>query len=71
MDLVGLAAIPSAALWARLGRTWSRPALLLIVGPLAVSPLIHNGYHQALLLSAGVVAAAAVTAAAIPTRRFS
>lgn len=37
----------------------------------AVSPLIHHGYHQALLLSAGVVAAAAVTAAAIPTRRFS
>jgi MFS family permease len=27
--LVGLAAVPSSALWARLGRRWSRPALLL------------------------------------------
>ncbi|MFJ4200334.1 YbfB/YjiJ family MFS transporter [Streptomyces sviceus] len=27
--LVGLAAVPSAALWARLGRRWSRPGLLL------------------------------------------
>jgi MFS family permease len=27
--LVGLAAVPSSALWARLGRRWSRPGLLL------------------------------------------
>ncbi|MGW3106419.1 YbfB/YjiJ family MFS transporter [Streptomyces sp. NPDC001100] len=28
--LVGLAAVPSSALWARLGRRWSRPGLLLV-----------------------------------------
>ena len=124
--LVGLAAIPSAALWAGLGRRWSRPDLLLaalvvqavgialpalvggvaaallsavlfgatfigvstlalgtgahlrfpravalltagysvgqIVGPLVATPLLRHGYHQALLLAAGVVLAAALTA---------
>ena len=131
--VVGLAAVPSTALWARLGRRWSRSALLLvallvqavgivlpavlpsvaaalvsaalfgatflgvanlaialgtelrvphavailttgyslgqIVGPLAVGPLLHNGYHQALLVSAGVVALAAI--AAHPLRRIA
>ena len=130
--VVGLAAVPSTALWARLGRRWSRSALLMvallvqavgialpavlptvaaalisaalfgatflgvanlaialgtelrvphavailttgyslgqIVGPLAVGPLLHNGYHQALLVSAGVVALAAI--AAHPLRRI-
>ncbi|MEV8092240.1 YbfB/YjiJ family MFS transporter [Streptomyces nigra] len=124
--LVGLAAIPSAALWAGLGRRWSRPDLLLaalgvqavgialpalvggvaaalisavlfgstfigvstlalgagahlrfpravalltagysvgqILGPLIASPLLRHGYHQALLLAALVVLAAALTA---------
>ncbi|MFJ9558853.1 YbfB/YjiJ family MFS transporter [Streptomyces fuscichromogenes] len=124
--LVGLAAIPSAALWAGLGRRWSRPDLLLtalgvqavgialpalvggvapalisavlfgatfigvstlalgagthlrfpravalltagysvgqILGPLAATPLLHHGYHQALLLAAGIVLAAALAA---------
>lgn len=124
--VVGLAAVPSTALWAALSRRWSRSTLLLaalvlqamgialpavvhgvaaalisaalfgatflgvanlaiaigaelqvphavavlttgyslgqIVGPLAVGPLLHNGYHQALLVSAGVVALAATAA---------
>ncbi|MFC3572483.1 YbfB/YjiJ family MFS transporter [Streptomyces yaanensis] len=124
--LVGLAAVPSSALWARLGHRWSRPDLLLaalviqavgialpaliggvaaalisavlfgvtfigvstlalaagahlrfprsvallttgysvgqILGPLAVAPLLHHGYHQALTLAAIVVLAAAVAA---------
>lgn len=124
--LVGLAAIPSSALWAWLGRRWSRPDLLAaalliqavgialpallggvaaalvsallfgatflgvstialaagahlrfprsvalltvgysagqILGPLAVTPLLHHGYHQALLLASGVVVVAAVAA---------
>jgi len=124
--LVGLAAVPSSALWARLGRRWSRPDLLLaalaiqavgialpalfgsvaaalvsavlfgatfigvstlalatgahlqyprsvallttgysvgqIAGPLAVAPLLHHGYRQALLLAAVVVLAAALAA---------
>ncbi|CAM5274996.1 YbfB/YjiJ family MFS transporter [Streptomyces viridochromogenes] len=124
--LVGLAAIPSAALWAGLGRRWSRPDLLLaalavqavgialpalvggvaaalisavlfgstfigvstlalgtgahlrfpravalltagysvgqIIGPLVAGPLVRHGYHQALLLAAVVVLAAALTA---------
>ncbi|MFI5696741.1 YbfB/YjiJ family MFS transporter [Kribbella sp. NPDC051586] len=124
--IVGLAALPSTALWAWLSRSWSRSRLLLIalvlqaigialptfvhgvaaalmsaalfgatflgvanlaiaigaelrgphavailttgyslgqiIGPLAVSPLLHNGYHQALLVSAGVVALAATAA---------
>jgi MFS family permease len=33
-----------------------------IIGPLAVGPLLHHGYHQALLVSAGVVALAATAA---------
>jgi predicted MFS family arabinose efflux permease len=124
--LVGLAAVPSTALWAVLSRRWSRPALLLtalvlqaiglalpalaggvapalisavlfgatflgigtmalaigahlqiaksvavlttgysvgqIIGPLAVTPLLHNGYHQALLIGAAIVTLAAVAA---------
>lgn len=124
--LVGLAAVPSSAFWARLGRRWSRPGLLLaalivqavgialpalvggvaavlvsallfgatflgvsslalatgthlrfpravalltagysvgqIIGPLAAAPLLHHGYHQALILAAVVVLAAAVAA---------
>ncbi|WUJ74724.1 YbfB/YjiJ family MFS transporter [Kribbella soli] len=124
--IVGLAALPSTALWAWLSRSWSRSTLLLValllqavgialptfihgiaaalisaalfgatflgvanlaiaigaeldvphavailttgyslgqvIGPLAVGPLLHNGYHQALLVSAGVVALAAIAA---------
>ncbi|HEY3560276.1 MAG TPA: YbfB/YjiJ family MFS transporter [Kribbella sp.] len=124
--VVGLAAVPSTALWAALGRRWERSTLLLValvlqaigialptvvhgvaaalisaalfgatflgvanlalaigaelrvphavavltvgyslgqvVGPLAVGPLLHNGYHQALLVSAAVVALAATAA---------
>lgn len=130
--LVGLAALPSAALWAWLSRTWSRPTLLLtalvvqaigialpvlaggivaalisailfgatflgvatialaigahlqvprgvailttgystgqILGPLAVTPLLHNGYHPALLIGAALVALAAVAAGALRHR---
>ncbi|MCF3964400.1 YbfB/YjiJ family MFS transporter [Streptomyces fuscigenes] len=36
-----------------------------IVGPLAVTPLLHHGYHQALLLAAAVTAAAALAAVAL------
>lgn len=124
--LAGVAAVPSAALWARLGRRWSRPGLLLtalavqaagialpalsgsvaaalasavlfgatfigvstlalavgahlrfprsvallttgysvgqLLGPLVVTPWLHHGYRQALLLAAFVVLAAAVAA---------
>ncbi|MFJ2399154.1 YbfB/YjiJ family MFS transporter [Streptomyces sp. NPDC087843] len=127
--LVGLAAIPSSAVWAALGRRWSRPDLLLaalgiqavgialpaliggvasalisavlfgstfigvstltlgagthlrvprgvamltagysvgqILGPLLAAPLLHRGYHQALLLAAGIVLAAALAAFAL------
>ncbi|MER5534910.1 YbfB/YjiJ family MFS transporter [Streptomyces mirabilis] len=127
--LVGLAAVPSSALWAWLGRRWSRPDLLLaalvvqavgialpaliggalaalvsavlfgatfigvstlalatgahlefprsvalltagysvgqILGPLVVSPLLHHGYQQALILAASVVLVAAVAAAVL------
>jgi hypothetical protein len=127
--LVGIAAVPSTALWAALSRTWSRPTLLFtalvlqavglalpaladgtapalisatlfgatflgicsmalaigahlqipravailttgygggqIVGPLAVTPLLHNGYHQALLIGAAIVTLAAVAAGAL------
>jgi predicted MFS family arabinose efflux permease len=127
--LVGIAAIPSSALWAWLGHRWSRPGLLTtalvvqalgialpalstgaapalvsaflfgatflgvstlalatgthlrfprsvalltvgysagqILGPLAVTPLIHHGYHQALLLAAAVVLTAALAAAVL------
>ncbi|MER6979350.1 YbfB/YjiJ family MFS transporter, partial [Streptomyces carpinensis] len=124
--LVGLAAIPSSALWAGLGRRWSRPDLLLaalgvqavgialpalvggvaaalisavlfgstfigvstlalaagahlrfpravalltagysvgqILGPLVATPLLHHGYHQALVLASAVVLTAALAA---------
>ncbi|WP_051848637.1 YbfB/YjiJ family MFS transporter [Streptomyces sp. NRRL WC-3725] len=124
--VVGLAAIPSSAVWAALGRRWSMPDLLLaalgvqavgialpalvggvapalisavlfgstfigvstlalaagahlrfpravalltagysvgqLLGPLVATPLLHHGYHQALLLAAAVVLAAALTA---------
>ncbi|KOV76286.1 MULTISPECIES: YbfB/YjiJ family MFS transporter [unclassified Streptomyces] len=124
--VVGLAAIPSSAVWAGLGRRWSTPDLLLaalgvqavgialpalvggvapalisavlfgstfigvstlalaagahlrfpravalltagysvgqLLGPLVATPLLHHGYHQALLLAAAVVLAAALTA---------
>ena len=127
--LVGLAAVPSPALWAWLGRRWSRPGLLLaallvqaagialpaliggtaaalgsavlfggtflgvsmlslaigahlgfprsvavlttgysagqILGPLVVAPLLHHGYHRALLLAALVVLGAAASAAVL------
>ncbi|MFF5278513.1 YbfB/YjiJ family MFS transporter [Streptomyces sp. NPDC000133] len=127
--LVGLAAVPSSALWARLGRRWSRPDLLCaalviqavgialpaliggvtaalisallfgatflgvstialaagthlqfprsvalltagysvgqILGPSVVTPLLHHGYHQALILAALVVLAAAGAAAVL------
>jgi MFS family permease len=125
--LAGLAAIPSAALWAGLARRWSRPSLLTaalliqafgialpavvggitaalasavlfggtflgvttlalaagtdlrfpravalltagysvgqIAGPLAATPLLHHGYHQALILGALIVLAAALASA--------
>ncbi|MER6069619.1 YbfB/YjiJ family MFS transporter [Streptomyces sp. NPDC001817] len=124
--LVGLAAVPSSALWAWLGHRWSRPDLLLaalgvqavgialpalvggvaaalisavlfgstfigvstlalaagahlrfpravallttgysvgqILGPLVATPLLHHGYHQALILASVVVLAAALGA---------
>jgi MFS family permease len=124
--LVGLAALPSSALWAWLSHIWSRPTLLIaatgvqavgmalpavrggvgtalvsaalfgatflgigtivlaagahlrtpravailttgysvgqIVGPVLVTPLLHNGYHQALLVAAAVAALAAAAA---------
>jgi MFS family permease len=127
--LVGLAAFPAAAIWARLGQRWTRPTLLCaalviqavgialpallpgvapalvssvlfgvtflgiasivlalgahlqypravallttgysigqILGPLVVTPLLHNGYHVALLVGAVIVLAAAVAAAAL------
>jgi MFS family permease len=125
--LVGVAAVPSSAIWAALGRRWSRPDLLLaalivqaigialpaliggvaaalfsavlfgatfigvstlslaagahlrfpravalltagysvgqILGPLVATPLLHHGYHQALILAGAVVLAAAAAAA--------
>jgi MFS family permease len=131
--LAGLAAVPAAALWAALGRRWSRPTLLLaalliqafgialpalvpgvaaalvsaalfgatflgiasmvlalgahlrypravalltvgysvgqILGPVIVSPLLHDGYRVALLVAAGIALAAAVAAAALQVRR--
>ncbi|WP_370347901.1 YbfB/YjiJ family MFS transporter [Catenulispora sp. MAP5-51] len=127
--LVGLAAVPSPALWARLGRRSSAPDLLVvallvqavgialpamlssavaavvsaalfgatflgvstialgfgahlrfprsvalltagysigqILGPLTAAPLLHHGYHQALLLAAAIVLASAATAATL------
>ena len=125
--LVGLAAVPSAALWAMAGARWSRPGLLVvallvqaggialpaliggaasalagavlfggtfigvstltlaagrelavpgavavltagysvgqIIGPLMVTPLVHHNFHDALLISAVVVAGSAAAAA--------
>lgn len=40
-----------------------------VIGPLVATPLLHNGYDHALLLAAGIVALAAVTAPAPPSRR--
>lgn len=40
-----------------------------IVGPLVATPLLHNGYHQALLLAAAIVGLAAITALAPLSRR--
>ncbi|MFF0271644.1 YbfB/YjiJ family MFS transporter [Kribbella sp. NPDC004536] len=44
-----------------------------LIGPLAVGPLLHNGYHQALLVSAAVVALAAIAALLVrhPARRLA
>jgi MFS family permease len=131
--LVGLAALPSAALWAGLSRRWSRSRLLTaalavqsvgialpalvggvgaalvsallfggtflgiatltlaigaqlgspravavltaaysvgqIAGPLVVTPLLHSGYHQALLAGAMIVALAAVVGGPGPIRK--
>ena len=131
--LVGLAAVPSAALWAGLSRRWSRARLLTaalavqsvgialpalvggvgpalvsavlfggtflgiatlalaigaqisspravavltaaysagqIAGPLVVTPLLHSGYHQALIAGAAVVALAAMAAGPSPIRK--
>jgi MFS family permease len=131
--LVGLAALPSAALWAGLSRRWSRPRLLTaalavqavgialpaliggvgaalvsavlfggtflgiatlalaigaqigspravavltaaysvgqIAGPILVTPLLHSGYHQALIAGAMIVALAAVVAGPGPIRK--
>jgi MFS family permease len=53
--LVGLAAVPSAALWARLGRRWSRPDLLL-------AALVVQAVGIALPALLGSVAAALVSA---------
>jgi MFS family permease len=130
--VVGVAALPSAVLWAWLAHHWSRPALLLaalliqvvgillpvfsdsaaaaivsavlfgatflgiammalaignhlqvprgvailttgysigqMMGPLVVTPLLHNGYRNALIVSAGVVLASAVAAGALRVR---
>ncbi|MFE1882885.1 YbfB/YjiJ family MFS transporter [Streptomyces diastatochromogenes] len=53
--LVGLAAVPSSALWARLGRRWSRPGLLLVA-------LVVQAAGIALPALIGGVAAALVSA---------
>jgi MFS family permease len=130
--LVGLAALPASAVWARLGRRWSRPTLLFtaliiqaagialpalvggvapalisavlfgatflgvgsivlalgahlqvphavallttgysvgqVLGPVIATPLLHNGYHVALLVGAAVVLAAALAAAGLRVR---
>jgi len=39
-----------------------------ILGPLVVKPLLHDGYHDALLVGAAIAAAAAVAAAALCAR---
>jgi MFS family permease len=130
--LVGFAALPASALWARLARRWSRPTLLVsaliiqavgialpallggvapalisavmfgatflgvgsivlalgahlqfpravavltigysvgqILGPVIATPLLHNGYHLALLVGAAIVLAAALAAAGLRVR---
>jgi MFS family permease len=53
--LVGVAALPSAALWASLGRRWSRPTLLLVV-------LVAQAVGIALPVFSGSVAAALLSA---------
>ncbi len=53
--LVGLAAVPSSALWARLGRRWSRPGLLLVA-------LVIQAVGIALPALVGGVAAALASA---------
>lgn len=127
--IVGIAALPGAALWAALARRWSRPTLMVaalilqaiglalpallpgaiaavvaaalfggtfvgisnlalaigthlrlpravalltsgyavgqIIGPLIVEPLLGNGYQTPLLIGAGIVALAALAAAAL------
>jgi MFS family permease len=127
--LVGLAALPAPAVWAWLGRRWSRPGLLLaalliqaagiglaavaggvpsalvsaalfgatflgivsialalgadlghpralalltagygigqVLGPVIVTPVLHDGYRPALAIGAAIVAAAALAAAAL------
>lgn len=54
--LVGLAAVPSSALWARLGRRWSRPDLLLaalVVQAVGIAlPALIGGAPAALLSAA-------------------
>jgi hypothetical protein len=53
--LVGLAALPSAAFWAHLGRTWSRPTLLLtvlIAQAIGIALPAFSGSTAAALLSA-------------------
>ena len=130
--IVGLAALPSSALWAWLCGSWSRPTLLCtalivqaigialpvlsggitaalisailfgatflgvgsivlaigdhlqvpravailttgysigqILGPLAVTPFLHNGYRHALLIGAGLVSLAAIAAGVLRWR---
>ena len=39
-----------------------------ILGPLVLTPFLHNGYHDALLIGAGVVALAAIAASALRHR---
>jgi hypothetical protein len=39
-----------------------------ILGPLALTPFLHNGYHQVLLIGAGVVVLAAIAAGALRHR---
>lgn len=53
--LVGLAAVPSSALWARLGRRWSRPGLLVVA-------LMIQAVGIALPALVGAMAAALVSA---------
>lgn len=130
--LVGIAAIPSSAMWAYLAKRWPRPTLMLtalivqavgialpslfggvapalisavlfgstfvaiaslalaigahlqfprsvalltagysvgqILGPLVVKPLLHDGYHNALLVGGAIVLAGAVAAVALRIR---